>query len=103
MPSREVLDALKTQINALGNEPRLLAERGEKLEDVLPPETTNIPDIEDMLARGAEGVSEMDAFLSSHAENSPDISDIDETVNLENPNEMDDWDDTDIAGEIDET
>ncbi len=109
MPSLEVLDALKQHINALGDEPRLLAARGEKLEDIAPPESSGPPNLEEVLARESDGIDEMDALLSSHADDFdllddlPDFSDLSddgETVNLEASSELDDWAETEEGSDI---
>lgn len=71
MPTLEALDALKKNINELGDEPRILAERGETPADVGPPETPSDPDLERLLDEDSvadDGVDEMEALLGAYSE-----------------------------------
>lgn len=83
MPTLADLDTLKTRINNLGDEPRLLAERGETLADVAPPEVQTDPDLERLLdddgpAPLADGVDEMEALLGNYADTDTEIDDSDD-------------------------
>jgi hypothetical protein len=49
MPEIQKIERIKTKINSLGNEPSILAEQGEALEDVKVPESEISPDLQDML------------------------------------------------------
>ena len=71
MPTLEALDALKKNINELGDEPRILAERGEKPSDIRPPEISSDPELERMLDEEistGDGVDEMEALLGAYSE-----------------------------------
>jgi tetratricopeptide (TPR) repeat protein len=49
MPTLEALEQFKEHTNQLGNEPEILAERGEHIEDLSPPESDVDEDLEGML------------------------------------------------------
>ncbi len=66
MPSLQNIEQFKEILNALGNEPQILAERGEALEDVKPPEEGLPQDLSDLLGGG-------DALQSSEEEAMPGI------------------------------
>ena len=70
MPTLEALDAFKKNINDLGDEPRLLAERGESPSDVAPPAAPVDSDLERLLDENGsgDGVDEMEALLGAYSE-----------------------------------
>jgi tetratricopeptide (TPR) repeat protein len=51
MPSLEQIERFKAVLNSLGSEPEILAERGESIEDLPPPEA-GPPDLSDLFAGG---------------------------------------------------
>ena len=70
MPTLEDLEKLKQQVNELGNEPGILASRGETLEDIAPPENSPDAEIEQLLDDSeidGAGFDEMTALLDSYA------------------------------------
>lgn len=117
MPTLEELDTLKTQINRLGDEPRLLAERGETLEDISPPESSIDSDLEQLLDEdnSGGGIDEMEALLGSYVDDvnepgtdindTPELDDfnIDDLEPLDNPETDDDFslDDLDLGDAAD--
>ncbi len=89
MPSLERLDRFKNVVNSLGNEPAILEERGEHLEDVPRPEE-GLPDDLNALLDDTEGVEtedEMEDFFQDLMEEEPtgalDDLDLDELGDLE--------------------
>jgi tetratricopeptide (TPR) repeat protein len=89
MPSLERLDRFKNVVNSLGNEPAILEERGEHLEDVPRPEE-GLPDDLSALLDDTEGVEtedEMEDFFQDLMEEEPagalDDLDLDELGDLE--------------------
>jgi len=68
MPSLEVLDVLKTQINALGDEPRLLSERGRAPLENIPSEAAFDSELEKPPTpdSAAGGIDEMEALLDTY-------------------------------------
>jgi hypothetical protein len=84
MPTLEELDTLKNRINELGDEPRLLAERGEKLHDVAPPEARTDADLEQLLDDdfAGGGIDEMEALLGTYTDDLDDLEPPDE-LNLD--------------------
>ncbi|MCG8451978.1 MAG: hypothetical protein MI717_02195 [Spirochaetales bacterium] len=87
MPTREDLDALKKRINALGDEPRIRAERGESVPDVDVPESEMDENLGGMLAGEADGggIDEMEALLHSYASISTDSDDENFDFDLDAP------------------
>ena len=79
MPTLKELDTLKKHINELGDEPHLLAERGESLEDITPPESSIDSDLAQLLVddNSGGGIDEMEALLGSYADDR-DKSGVDE-------------------------
>ena len=75
MPTLEVLDTLKKHINELGDEPRILEERGESLVDVSPSESPVDSDLEQLLEEDGSqgGIDEMEALLGSYSEDLGEI------------------------------
>jgi hypothetical protein len=49
MPSLEEIEEFKSTLNSLGNEPEILSERGESIEDVRPPEASDLSSLLDGL------------------------------------------------------
>jgi tetratricopeptide (TPR) repeat protein len=73
MPNLKVLDIFKTLINAMGDEPRLLAERGETLSEVTPADSLGDSDLEQLLSdETIGGVNEMEALLGSYTSGDSD-------------------------------
>ena len=76
MPTLEDLDILKSQVNEMGDEPRIAAARGERIQDVAPPEASVDADLEGLLDDEpvggddgiADGIDEMEALIGSYAE-----------------------------------
>ncbi len=70
MPTLEELNKLKTHINELGDEPRLLEERGESLGDISPSDSPVDADLEQLLVDDSSGggINEMEALLGSYAD-----------------------------------
>jgi len=77
MPTLEVLETLKKHINELGDEPRLLAERGESLGEVTPVDSAVDSDLEQLLGDDSQdgGIDEMEALLGSYSD---DLGEADE-------------------------
>jgi len=83
MPSLNVLDTLKTQINALGDEPRLLSERGRAPLESIPPETApDVPaidtDIGDITKEDISETLDADLREAEHLEIPDGFEDIEE-------------------------
>ncbi len=102
MPTLEVLETLKQRINELGDEPRLLEERGESLGDITPSESPVDSDLEQLLndENSGGGINEMEALLGSY------VDDLGEAgQEEEGDSSFDDFslDNLDLPEEIDET
>jgi tetratricopeptide (TPR) repeat protein len=65
MPSLQDIEKFKTQLNALGSEPEILAEQGEAIEDLPPPEQGPAPDLSDLFARAEAVPGEAEAEAPS--------------------------------------
>jgi hypothetical protein len=101
MPTLEELDTLKNRINELGDEPRLLAERGEKLHDVAPPEARTDADLEQLLDDdfAGGGIDEMEALLGTYTDDLDDLEPPDE-LNLDDLTPSETADEESIPEEI---
>jgi len=77
MPTLEVLETLKKHINELGDEPRILKERGESLGDITPIDSPVDSDLEQLLGDDSQGggIDEMEALLGSYSD---DLGEADE-------------------------
>jgi hypothetical protein len=64
MPSLQDIEKFKTQLNALGSEPEILAEHGEAIEDLSPPEQGPAPDLSDLFARAEPAPGEAGAEVA---------------------------------------
>ncbi|RKX75547.1 MAG: hypothetical protein DRP60_08640, partial [Spirochaetes bacterium] len=102
MPTLEVLETLKQRINELGDEPRLLEERGESLGDITPAASPVDSDLEQLLndENSGGGIDEMEALLGSYVD---DLGEAGEEE--EGDSSFDDFnlDNLDLPEEIDET
>ncbi|MBN2509415.1 MAG: hypothetical protein JXB03_04025 [Spirochaetales bacterium] len=85
MPTLEDIEKFKAAVNALGHEPSILAERGEKLEDV-PVPTGLADDLSELL-------SDTSDVTPSASDDDVDIFDIDDTGSDEYPEDADGFDD----------
>ncbi len=75
MPKLEDIEQFKRQINSLGNEEQILAERGEKIVDIPPPEQ-GVPDDISALLNDISDVAESSDVIPGEGE-SPDVFDTD--------------------------
>ncbi len=83
MPTLDVLKKFKTQIDQLGNEPEILASRGERiadLEDIAPPAVTEAPTAETSTDETDSDIEDMDTLLSSYTD---DLAEFDKTDTFE--------------------
>ena len=90
MPTLDDLNTLKSQVNRLGDEPRLLAERGETMSDVAPPEAAFDSDLESLLADDGPAAGTMDDLLDSYAEGEPGIPESDLSASEDEAFSLDD-------------
>ncbi|MCD6343457.1 MAG: hypothetical protein J7L76_06705, partial [Spirochaetaceae bacterium] len=102
MPTLEVLETLKQRINELGDEPRLLEERGESLGDITPTASPLDSDLEQLLndENSGGGINEMEALLGSYVD---DLGEAGEGE--EGDSSFDDFslDNLDLPGAVEET
>lgn len=105
MPDLESLDQFKNIVNSLGNEPQILEERGEKLEDVPRPEQGLPEDLNDLLGdtegleeEGPEPGDDLNALLEGFAGEGEETEELTEP---EGPfDEFDFNDDLDSLGDL---
>ena len=90
MPTLDVLNTLKSRINQLGDEPRLLAERGETMSDVAPPEDAVDSDLESLLADESLAAGTMDELLDTYTDSEPGISESDLSAPADDDFNLDD-------------
>jgi len=76
VPRLEEIEQFKAELNSLGHEPSILAERGERLEDVSAPEAELDEDLDALLNLSGEGEAEEEA-LPEPADEDEDIFGID--------------------------
>ena len=104
MPTLEVLETLKQRINELGDEPRLLEERGESLGDITPTASPLDSDLEQLLndENSGGGINEMEALLGSYVDDLGEAGEGEEgdtsfddfsLDNLDLPGRFDYWED----------
>lgn len=90
MPTLDELKKFKTRIDQLGNEPEILASRGEKiadLEDIAPPAVTEAQTAETPTDEADSDIEDMDTLLSSYTD---DLGELDKTDSFEDFDKPDD-------------
>ncbi|WP_319559550.1 periplasmic flagellar collar protein FlcA [Marispirochaeta sp.] len=80
MPRLEEIEQFKAELNSLGHEPSILAERGERLEDVSAPEAEVDEDLDALLNLSGEDEDQAGTAEGGEEEGPPDISDEDEDI-----------------------
>ncbi|MCF7928550.1 MAG: hypothetical protein K9L68_06225, partial [Spirochaetales bacterium] len=82
MPDIQSIEQFKQQLNSIGDEPAILAERGEQIENIEPPEEGLPADLDELLGGAAEDVGEAEeaeeAEEPEEAEEIPDFEEVEE-------------------------
>ena len=80
MPRLEEIEQFKAELNSLGHEPSILAERGERLEDISAPEAELDEDLDALLNLSGESETEEEPFGGIEEETASDLPDEDEDI-----------------------